>query len=42
MSISQLLGWEYKPVRLPKVTTVMVVDYEEFLKFLYPTVVDEI
>ena len=35
-STAQLLGWEYKPVKIPKSTRVMTVRFDVFLKFLYP------
>ena len=35
-SIAELLGWEYKTVKLPKPTMVMVVRFDKFLTFLYP------
>ena len=35
-SIAELLGWEYKTVRIPESTKVMVVRFDKFLNFLYP------
>lgn len=35
-SIAELLGWEYKTVKLPKPTMVMRIRFDKFLKFLYP------
>jgi len=35
-SIAELLGWDYKTVKLPKPTKVMVIRFDKFLKFLYP------
>ena len=35
-SIAELLGWEYKTVRIPESTKVMVVRFDNFLNFLYP------
>ena len=35
-STAQLLGWEYKPVKIPKTTRVIIVRFDIFLKFLYP------
>ena len=35
-SIAELLGWEYKTVKLPKPTKVMRIRFDKFLKFLYP------
>lgn len=40
-SVAELLEWDYKPVKLPKLTRVMIVDYEDFLNFLYPEVMDD-
>ena len=34
--IAELLGWEYKSVKIPKSTKVMVVKFDKFLTFLYP------
>ena len=35
-SIAELLGREYKTVRIPESTKVMVVRFDKFLNFLYP------
>ena len=35
-SIAELLGWQYKTVKIPKPTKVMTVRFEKFLRFLYP------
>ena len=35
-SIAELLGWQYKTVKLPKPTKVMVIRFDKFLTFLYP------
>lgn len=35
-SIAELLGWNYKTVKLPKPTKVMIIRFDKFLKFLYP------
>ena len=35
-SIAELLGWEYKTVRIPESTKVMIVRFDKFLNFLYP------
>ena len=35
-SIAELLGWNYKTVKLPKPTKVMTIRFDKFLKFLYP------
>ena len=35
-SIAELLGWQYKTVKLPKPTKVMTIRFDKFLKFLYP------
>lgn len=40
-SIAELLEWDYKSVKLPKVTKVMIVDFDEFLAFLYPHLVED-
>ena len=32
---AELLGWEYKPVRLDKLIKVMIVRFDKFLAFLY-------
>ena len=34
--IAELLGWEYKSVKIPKSTKVMIVRFDKFLTFLYP------
>ena len=34
--IAELLGWEYKSVKIPKSTKVMVVRFDKFLTFIYP------
>lgn len=34
--IAELSGWEYKFVKIPKSTKVMVVRFDKFLTFLYP------
>lgn len=34
--VADLLGWDYKTVKLPKPTKVMVVRFDKFLTFLYP------
>ena len=42
-ALSELLGWEYKTVKLqPKSLKSMVVDYDEFMSFLYPDLVEAI
>ena len=42
-ALSELLGWEYKTVKLqPKSLKLMVVDYDEFMSFLYPDLVEMI
>lgn len=42
-ALSELLGWEYKTVKLqPKSLKLMVVDYDEFMSFLYPDLVEAI
>ena len=36
-SISELLGWEYKPLKINgKTKRMMIVNYHDFLDFLYP------
>jgi hypothetical protein len=35
-SIAELLGWDYKTVKLHKPTKVMTIRFDKFLKFLYP------
>ena len=35
-SIAELLGWQYKTVKIPKPTKVMTVRFEKFIRFLYP------
>lgn len=36
-SISELLGWEYKPLKINgKTKRMMIVNYQDFLDFLYP------
>ena len=35
-SIAELLGWEYKTVKIPKPTKVMKIRFDKFLNFLYP------
>jgi len=35
-SIAELLGWDYKTVKIPKPTKVMRIRFDKFLKFLYP------
>ena len=34
--IAELLGWQYKTVKIPKPTKVMVISFDKFLTFLYP------
>ena len=34
--IAELLGWEYKSVKIPKSTKVLIVRFDKFLTFLYP------
>ena len=33
---ADLLGWKYKPVKIPKSTKVMIIRFDKFLTFLYP------
>lgn len=40
-SIAELLGWQYKTVKLPKPTMCMVVSFNKFIKFLYPDLDEE-
>lgn len=35
-SVAELLEWDYKLVKLPKVTRVMIVPYNAFLNFVFP------
>lgn len=35
-SIAELLGWQYKTVKIPKPTKVMIINFDKFLTFLYP------
>lgn len=35
-SVAELLGWEYKLVKLDKSKRVMITDYDDFLSFVYP------
>ena len=39
--IAELLGWQYKPVRLDKLTKVMIVSFDKFLTFLYPNLTEK-
>lgn len=40
-SISELLEWKYTSLRIPKKTKVMVVEFDDFVEFLSPTMEDE-
>lgn len=39
-SVAELLEWPYKSVKLPKPTKVMIVNFDDFLGFVYPDLVE--
>lgn len=41
-SISELLNWKYDRLRVPKQKWVMMIPFDDFVEFLYPTLEDEL